>query len=70
MLGQMNNDRRFMFGGFNFHPVSARHLVYALGSWAWLEIREGWRSWFRSSRTTEKMPASPAEVPAVNTGAM
>ena len=44
---QKNFGRRFMFGGYTFAPASAKHIVKAIAAWAWLELTEGWKSWFR-----------------------
>jgi flavin-dependent dehydrogenase len=47
-FGRMNDGRRFLFGGFTFerNGVNSKHLLRALLHWGWLEITEGWRSWF------------------------
>ncbi|MSU64136.1 MAG: hypothetical protein EXS31_17380 [Pedosphaera sp.] len=49
--GRLNTGRRFLFGGFTFSLWSGRHLVVALASWGWLELTEGWRSWWRTSES-------------------
>src|SRR6185503_16987875 len=43
-----NMGRRFMFGGYTFAPVAARHVIKALMNWGWLELTEGWKTWFRN----------------------
>jgi flavin-dependent dehydrogenase len=43
-----NMGRRFMFGGYTFAPVAARHVIKALMNWSWLELTEGWKTWFRN----------------------
>jgi flavin-dependent dehydrogenase len=46
--GKCNADHRFMFPGYTFARGSAIHVVKGLMCWAWLELREGWRTWFRA----------------------
>lgn len=65
MRGRCNEGRRFMFGGYTFNKSSAVPIVKAFLSWSWLELTEGWRSWF--ARKTEARPMSkpmPAPEPA------
>ncbi|MDB6017524.1 MAG: electron transfer flavoprotein [Pedosphaera sp.] len=45
--GQTNDGQRFMFKGYNFAPSSAWPIAKAIAEWFWIELREGWRSWFR-----------------------
>jgi len=61
--GRRNAGRRFMFGGYTFSPASARPVLKALLGWAWLEMTEGWRSWFAARPATEAKPM-PKPVPA------
>jgi hypothetical protein len=53
--------RRFMFGGYTFKPTSAIPIAKAIANWGWLELKEGWRSWFG------KHPEPVKEVAAVPT---
>jgi hypothetical protein len=48
-LGRLNRGHRFMFNGFTFQSSSALPLVKGLLKWSWLEISEGWRTWFQHS---------------------
>jgi flavin-dependent dehydrogenase len=67
-VGRTNDHRRFMFGGYTFAPGSAAHIARALGSWAWLELTEGWRSWLKQGRrspTLDRQPEPAMEIPAV-----
>ncbi len=59
-LGRRNAHRRFLFGGYNFSATSAMPLFKALRSWAWLELTEGWRSWFGTTRA--EAPERPRPV--------
>jgi flavin-dependent dehydrogenase len=48
VFGCHNNGHRDLFPGFNFRvPYLLQIIAGALAGWAWLEISEGWRSWFR-----------------------
>ena len=59
-LGTRNNARRFLFQGYTFSPKSAFPIVTASVEWAWLEMKEGWRSWFSStSRSVTQPNVSP-----------
>ncbi len=57
-LGKHNAGRRFMFGGYTFEPSSSLHILKSLVGWAWLEGKEGWRSWL----PRPKPRAEPAQV--------
>lgn len=47
VFGRRNRGRRFLFGGYTLERASARPVLGALLGWAWLELREGWRTWGR-----------------------
>jgi hypothetical protein len=57
--GRANDNRRFLVPGFTFSPKSASPVAQAMVRWAWLELCEGWRSWFASEPKTEQ-PVQPA----------
>jgi len=44
--GRHNAGQRLLIKGFSFALASAGPIVRTLGSWLWLELTEGWRSWF------------------------
>ena len=44
--GRHNAGRRLLIGGFTFTVGSTLPLVKAMLGWGWLELAEGWRSWF------------------------
>ena len=67
VLGATNNGQRFLFGGYTLAPVSARHLIKGLLSFAWLELREGWRTWFSSSTTPSSPVKRETQSPALAT---
>jgi flavin-dependent dehydrogenase len=56
--GTFNRRQRYLFQGFTFSPRSSLPIVKAIASWAWLEITEGWRTWFGSRGST--VPATNA----------
>ncbi|MEP6662732.1 MAG: NAD(P)/FAD-dependent oxidoreductase [Verrucomicrobiota bacterium] len=58
-LGVNNDRQRFMFGGYTFAPSSAIPIVKAIVQWFFLELSEGWRTWFRP------LPVKPSEVSPV-----
>lgn len=61
-FGRANTGRRFLMDGFLPDPTSVGRVLQAMGSWLALEVREGWRTWFRSDRSPSLMliPAKAA----------
>ena len=53
--GKANDCRRLLVGGFTFSPKTAAPIIRAASRWFWLELTEGWRTWFESERRTELM---------------
>jgi len=64
LSGRLNDHRRFMFAGYTFAAASAGPLMKSFFGWAWLELREGWRSWWgngrRAGSPSETLPPQPA----------
>jgi flavin-dependent dehydrogenase len=58
-LGRGNAQQRFLFGGYTFDSTSAKPLLKAVAQWFWLELTEGWRSWFAPAQPEK--PAAPVE---------
>ena len=58
VLGQKNDNHRFMFGGYTFEKNSSIPILKAMFSWACLEITEGWRTWFQSAPATVAKPVT------------
>jgi hypothetical protein len=66
-LGKPNLSRRFMFGGYTFARANMVPILKAIAGWAFLEVTEGWRSWFGHRRTqtvTSKSHDSESEMSA------
>ena len=57
--GRFNDHRRFLFGGYTFAMGSAVPIAKSILSWAWLELSEGWRSWFGQPPSAVLQPVSP-----------
>lgn len=57
--GRSNDCRRFLVPGFTFSPKTAGPIVKAMARWAWLEVSEGWRTWF-TARPTDPQPVQSA----------
>ncbi len=55
MLGRKNAGRRFLFPGFSLEKSTSSLIWKSLFAWFLLELREGWRTWFRST-PTERLP--------------
>ncbi|HRI14107.1 MAG TPA: tryptophan 7-halogenase [Verrucomicrobiota bacterium] len=62
VFGNANTGRRQMLAGFLPDTSAVPALIRALGGWLKLELREGWRTWFRSN--LESAPARTATAPA------
>jgi flavin-dependent dehydrogenase len=60
--GRANDSRRYLISGFTFSARSMIPIMRAMAKWAWLEVSEGWRSWF-ASRPRET--SAESTVPAV-----
>jgi len=58
--GAANDCRRFLVPGYTFSPKTVSPIFQALARWAWLELREGWRSWFGSQAKPEVAVQTPA----------
>ncbi|HEY2083354.1 MAG TPA: tryptophan 7-halogenase [Verrucomicrobiae bacterium] len=63
--GRGNDCNRMLVPGFTFSAETTGPVLRAMARWAWLEVTEGWRSWFASKPKVEsgQQPA-PAAVQA------
>jgi flavin-dependent dehydrogenase len=62
-LGRENSKRQFLFQSFSISPRDLPRVGIAALGWMFVELREGWRSWFGSGPGGERRPAHTA-VPA------
>ena len=63
--GKANNARRLLVGGFTFSPRTAGPIIRSITRWMWLEITEGWRSWFEPQpKSTQSAEAAAPAVQA------
>ena len=60
-LGRTNAHRRFLFGGYTLAKASSRHVLNGLLRWAWLEVTEGWRTWFKPAAVRQQIPVAATE---------
>lgn len=68
MLGEKNDNHRFLFGGYTFAANSLRHLFKAFANWIWLEVTEGWRSWGAAgSNPMKPLPSAETASPVAKT---
>lgn len=56
--GRRNDGRVYPFNSYRLGPILPCRILWALAAWGWLEVREGWRTWFRSDREIEMVPAT------------
>ena len=69
-LGRKNAYRRFLFGGYTLAKSSMRHIVNGLIRWGWLEVTEGWRTWFKPARTSARENMLKHELQQAATGSV
>jgi flavin-dependent dehydrogenase len=62
-LGKTNRGHRCLIPGFTLSRGDIRRLFRPLAKWAWLEVTEGWHSWWQ--RPQEGANARPASTPDV-----
>lgn len=60
--GMTNDKHRFMFKGYTFAPGSALPILTAALSWGWIELTEGWRTWFQKREAQQPVPSMSAKV--------
>jgi hypothetical protein len=63
-LGRRNDRQRFMFGGYTFEKGSSIPILKSIAMWAFLELTEGWRTWFQS-RPVSASKAAAAPLPEI-----
>jgi flavin-dependent dehydrogenase len=60
--GRANDCRRMLVNGFTFSPKTAGPIMRATTRWLWLEVTEGWRSWFEPKQKAEPTEQGTAAV--------
>jgi flavin-dependent dehydrogenase len=56
-LGKTNRGNRCLIPGFTLARGDVTQLFGAFAKWAWIELTEGWRSWWqRTEKTTAAVP--------------
>jgi flavin-dependent dehydrogenase len=60
LLGRSNRAQRFLANGFTLSRSDIRLIFKMVFQWALLELKEGWRSWWRPRE--DKAPGSTAAV--------
>jgi hypothetical protein len=69
VFGRRNTNRRFMFGGYSLQATSVIPILRALVAWGWLELTEGWRTWFgnKVAQSDGRLNESETEVRTAST---
>ncbi len=66
--GAANTSRRYLFQSFSVSPKDMPRVAAGIAQWLWLEVTEGWRTWFGdapvSAKTTSEMPRRDIDEPA------
>jgi flavin-dependent dehydrogenase len=65
--GKLNDGHRFMFRGYTLSPTSALPVAKSIASWVWLEMREGWRSWFKDETLQNQKVEAKLPTPQLAT---
>ena len=66
-LGKTNRGKRCLIPGFTLSRGDARRLFRPLLQWAWLELTEGWRSWWQRPPEEATTPSVSAQRVAEET---
>jgi len=64
--GRRNTGHYYGFTSYELDRVLVPRILKALAGWGWLELREGWRTWFRQPRLAEERPVHPTRKEAVS----
>jgi len=58
-----------MFRGYTFMPESVRPIIGAALEWMWIELTEGWRTWFQKREAMQMETAMNPKVAMEKAGA-
>ena len=62
-IGRRNSGERFLVNGFSFGAGMLKPILKAMANWLWLELTEGWRSWWpRQAAAHSSEPQSPEPI--------
>lgn len=67
--GRKNAGHYFGFTSYELNRWLGFRVLKALCAWLWLEVREGWRSWFRAPAMVAEHPVPPSQKDLVQTPA-
>jgi flavin-dependent dehydrogenase len=62
LLGRTNRNRRCLIPGFTLKATDVGQLRKAMMKWAWLELTEGWHSWFEANDAEPSLVSAPREI--------
>ena len=65
--GRGNSRKQYLFQSFSISPKDLPRIIGAAAQWCWLELREGWRSWFggrQTAKTSEAVASAASPAPA------
>jgi flavin-dependent dehydrogenase len=63
--GRCNNGVYYGFTSYELNKILPLRMLKAIAAWGWLELREGWRTWFVTPRLPEQRPVHPTRVDTV-----
>ncbi|HEY9156033.1 MAG TPA: hypothetical protein VIM69_12930, partial [Opitutaceae bacterium] len=63
--GRCNSGVYYGFTSYELNKVLPLRVLKAIAAWGWLELREGWRTWFVNPRMPQQRPVHPTRVDAV-----
>ena len=63
IFGRNNAHQRFLLNGFRPDDSTVFPVIRAIFGWLALEVREGWRSWFRSAGQPARASVAPTAAP-------
>ena len=59
ILGRHNAGHHHLLGGFTFDGQNLKPLLKNFAYWGWLELTEGWRSWWQPRAKPADLPSAP-----------
>jgi hypothetical protein len=65
-IGKTNRGHRFLIPGFTLKPTDVGLIVKALFKWTWLELTEGWHTWFERETQPATSSPEPGRVPVTS----